>query len=107
MKTPKRGLGKSGEKSSIAQLFASTGDLQFIRAKMSLAESAGQLASAIVQAHDNEEIEKSRKEFSEKIRDFAEKYGAKTSLGVDLKKSAEIDRFAIALIDFGMTHRVR
>lgn len=107
MKTPKRGLGKSGENSSIAQLFASNGDLQFIRAKMALAESAGQLDMALAQAYESEEIEKGRRELSKTIRDFTEKHGAKITLGVDLKKPDEIDRFATALVEYGMIHRVR
>lgn len=58
-------------------------------------------------SYDGKEIENGRRELAEKIRDFAEKYGAETSLGVDPDKPDEVDRFATALIEYGMIHRVR
>lgn len=100
-------IQKTDLQDRIERLFASNGDLQFIRAKMALAESAGQLDMALAQAYESEEIEKGRRELSKTIQDFTEKHGAKITLGVDLKKPDEIDRFATALIEYGMIHRVR
>lgn len=93
-------------RTKIAELYQASGDLQFVRAKMYLAESAALLDYTLARTFGSEEIEISRSKFAAATKAFGEKYG-EARLGIDTDNPRELDEFALAMTDFGMAHRTR
>jgi len=91
----------------ITQLHATTGDLNFIRAKVNLADTAGQLDACLALGFDTEKTLHLRSALAEAVRRFMQSYDAKAALNIDPNNSDEVDQFARALTDFGMVHRPR
>lgn len=99
-------LGKNLE-TQIFRLCQASGDLTFVRAKMNLADAAGQLDQVLAFGFDSEQIRSNRAKLAETVRAFIQSFGGKIALGVDPGNANELDEFARALTDFGMAHRTR
>jgi uncharacterized phage-associated protein len=99
-------LGKNLE-TQILTLHQASGHLNFVRAKMNLADAAGQLDQVLAFGFDNDQIRANRAKLAEAVRAFTQSFGEKFPLGVDPNSANELDEFARALTDFGMAHRTR
>jgi hypothetical protein len=99
-------LGKNLE-TQISHLHQASGDLSFVRAKMNLADAAGQLDQVLAVGFDSEVIKVNRIKLAETFRAFTQNFGEKSPLGIDPSNANELDEFARVLTDFGMAHRTR